>query len=414
MHEALVAVMPTPKISKAEGERRLALIEDALVAGHPPPGVLVTGNWGALRTAMRADGRSGTGTTSWLASASDAAGRDPDWSLYVPAPPIGRGDYDGDAPDGYNVKGRSTLYKDGQVALEWVKTTRDQERQEEMIREAVQAMTDKLPRLPATKGPTRASTDLMACYPIGDHHLGMLSWTEETGGEWNLEVAEKTLTNAMDHLVKSVPACEKATLVFLGDLLHYDSFATVTPTHKNLLDADGRYPQMVRAAIRVIRRLIETALKYHKTVHLIIESGNHDPSSSIFLVESMSNIYEKEKRLTVDTSPSKFHYFTFGLNLVGIHHGDGAKPADLPLIMATDRAAEWGAAEYRYIWTGHLHSDNVKDFRGVRWESFRILAPPDAWAAGKGYRSRQDMKAIVLHRDYGEVARHVVNPAMLT
>jgi len=81
--------------------------------------------------------------------------------------------------------------------------------------------------------------------------------------------------------------------------------------------------------------------------------------------------------------------------------------------MAVDRAEEWGKAEYRYIWTGHIHSDNVKDFRGVRWESFRILAPPDAWAASKGYRSMQDMKAIVLHREYGEVARHIVNPAML-
>jgi hypothetical protein len=131
-------------------------------------------------------------------------------------------------------------------------------------------------------------------------------------------------------------------------------------------------------------------------------------------MEALSNIYENEDRLTVDTSPSKFHYFTFGKCLVGIHHGDGAKPADLPLIMAVDRAQEWGEAEFRYIWTGHIHSDNVKDFRGVRWESFRILAPPDAWAAGKGYRSRQDMKAIVLHKEFGEVARHIVNPAMLT
>ena len=55
----------------------------------------------------------------------------------------------------------------------------------------------------------------------------------------------------------------------------------------------------------------------------------------------------------------------------------------------------------------------MKDFTGCKVESFRILAPKDAWAAEKGYRAQQDMKAIILHKDYGEVARHIVNPEML-
>jgi hypothetical protein len=406
--------MPNPGISKDEANRRIDCVEAKLALGHPPRGVLAKGLHGAIRTAAIEDGSSIGGSGAWYDAACATAGRTADASLWVKPEPSGRGSFDAGVEDGYNVKGRSTLYRpDGEVAMEWVKTTRDQERQEEMIREALQAMTDKLPRLKSTAGPKSARADLMACYPVSDHHLGMLAWHEETGADWDLEIAENMLSAAMEHLVESVPSCEQATIILLGDLLHYDSFEAVTPAHKNLLDADGRYPQMVRAAIRVVRRLVQTALRHHQSVNLIVESGNHDPSSSIFLVEAMSNIYENEDRLTVDTSPSKFHYFTFGKCLVGIHHGDGAKPADLPLIMAVDQAEAWGAAEYRYIWTGHIHSDNVKDFRGVRWESFRILAPPDAWAAGKGYRSRQDMKAIVLHKEFGEVARHIVNPAML-
>jgi hypothetical protein len=409
--------MPNPSISNQEAEKRIAAVEEQLKLGHPGPGVASRrGVFGAIRAAAAAADVSSGGSTSWYNCAVEVLGREADWSLYVAPEPVGRAAFDAGAEDGYNVKGRSTYYSpDGSIKGEWVKTTRDQERQEEMLREAVQAMTDKLPRLKPTKGPKAVSTDLMACYPVSDHHLGMLSWHEETGTDWDLAKAEETLSSAMDHLVRSVPSCERATIVFLGDLLHYDSFKTITPENSNLLDADGRYPKMVRAAIRVVRRLIATALKHHTSVHLIIESGNHDPSSTIFLVEAISNIYENEARLTVDTSPSKFHYFQFGKKvLVGVHHGDGAKPADLPLIMAVDMAKEWGEAEFRYIWTGHIHTDNVKDFRGVRWESFRILAPPDAWAAGKGYRSRQDMKAIVLHKDFGEVARHIVNPAMLT
>ena len=42
-----------------------------------------------------------------------------------------------------------------------------------------------------------------------------------------------------------------------------------------------------------------------------------------------------------------------------------------------------------------------------------LLAPPDAYGAGEGYRSPRSMKAIVFHRERGEVERHTVTPGML-
>lgn len=36
-----------------------------------------------------------------------------------------------------------------------------------------------------------------------------------------------------------------------------------------------------------------------------------------------------------------------------------------------------------------------------------------AYAAFGGYRARQNMKCIVMHYQFGEVARHTVNPDML-
>jgi len=318
-------------------------------------------------------------------------------------------------PDGFHVKGVSTLYNgNGEVSAQWVKSDLDKARQEELFREALVAMGEKLPRVKPIPAPKHASETLMACYPVGDHHLGMLSWGEETGEDYDIAIAESLLAKATDHLINSLPSCEQAVIAVLGDFMHYDSFESVTPTSKNQLDADSRFPKMVRAAIRSLRRMIDQALIHHSHVRVIIEIGNHDISSSIFLMECLANIYDQEPRLTVDTSPRHFHYFRFGKNLVGTHHGHGAKMDKLPLIMATDKADEWGQTQYRYWWTGHVHHDQVKDFEGCRVESFRILAPQDAWAANKGYRSGRDMKAIVLHKEYGEVARHIVNPAMVS
>jgi hypothetical protein len=50
---------------------------------------------------------------------------------------------------------------------------------------------------------------------------------------------------------------------------------------------------------------------------------------------------------------------------------------------------------------------------GTTWETFRTLAPTDAWAHGSGYRGGRDMQSIIHHRNHGEVGRHTFNPSML-
>jgi hypothetical protein len=408
--------MPTPAISEDEAEKRIAAVEEKLRLGYPPRGVMPkNGQVGAIRAAAVENKVPSSGAASWYTKATERLDREADWSLYVPRPPEGRAGFDGDGPDGYNIRGRSTLYTSkGEVAMEWVKTTRDQERMEEMLREAVQGMVDTLPKVKPTKGPSSGAEDLLACYNVSDHHFGMLSWHEETHENYDLDIAEKLLIGAFDHLVKTTPTCGQALVTLLGDLLHYDSFVPATPQSGNILDADGRYPKMVRAAVRSTRYLIKAALTQHESVHVIVERGNHDPSSSIFLMEALENVYENEPRVTIDTSPAKFHYYRFGKCLIGIHHGDTVKMKDLPLLMAHDRATDWGETDHRFWWTGHVHHDATQEFPGVKCESFRVLAAKDAWHSEKGYRSKRDMKAIVLHKEYGEVARHTFNPEMLS
>lgn len=48
-------------------------------------------------------------------------------------------------PDGYKIKGTSTLYKDGRPALQWVKTNEDAERQAELMREVIDELKKKCP-----------------------------------------------------------------------------------------------------------------------------------------------------------------------------------------------------------------------------------------------------------------------------
>lgn len=317
-------------------------------------------------------------------------------------------------PDGFKVKGVSTLYgEDGSIRGQWVKSSEDRERQAELLRASLEAMAQELPKLPPRKAFRTWRSDLLTVYPIGDPHLGQLSWQAETGDSWDLAIAERVHCGAMNALVEAAPATDEALIVNLGDALHYDSLAPVTPRSGHPLDADGRYAKMVGVAVKVIRQCIESALEKHRKVRIINAPGNHDETGALWLSIALSHIYEREPRVEVDTSPSVFAYHRFGKCLVGVHHGHTCKAEALPGVMAHDRASDWGETRHRYWLTGHVHHVSRKEFPGVIVETFGSLASRDAYATNGGWRSRESMTALVLHREHGEVARHVVTPAML-
>ena len=322
---------------------------------------------------------------------------------------------DNSATTDLKLTGTSTLYDatTGEPLLVWEKTAA--QNQKVIFETAAGAFAEKIrPIRPIKLGKRRLDGDLLCAYPVGDHHIGMLALAEETLGEdYNVQIAEELLLKSFAHLL-GLSTAAHCLIPFLGDFLHFDGMKPLTPTSGNLLDTGTRFHVMVRTAIRCMRTIIESAARVHETVHVIVAAGNHDLAASIFLRECLANLYEDNPRITVDTCPSHFHYHAFGKSLIGVHHGHGtkAKLKDLPLIMAVD-CPDWSRCEHRYCYTGHVHSDNVFDIQGCRVESFRILAPGDAWATNSGYRSARDMKSILLHGEFGEVARHIVNPALL-
>lgn len=330
------------------------------------------------------------------------AGRDPETAVKIPNAQVGR---------------TSTLYdREGNVSAQWVIERPEDRARFEQLTLWAQKLAETLPAKPLIAAPLPPTiAELCVGYPIGDHHLGMLAWKHETGESYDIDLSQEILTKAVQQLVGSAPPAKQGVVAFLGDFFHYDSFDPVTPTHRNLLDADGRAPKMISAGMQLMEDVIDLAAQRHSTVQVIVELGNHDAYTSMIAARWLDRVYRDNPRVVVDIAPGHFHYFEWGKCLVGTHHGDGraAKAAQLPGIMAADRSEAWGRTKYRMWWTGHVHHQSVHEFPGCSTESFRILAPADAYAFNNGYRSASDMKAIVLHREYGEVGRNVVNPAML-
>lgn len=330
-----------------------------------------------------------------------------------PAPSLTQAD---NLPDGVRLRGTSTLtdMRDGSQVLQWVKTTADQAHRNAIIEESYKAMLAGMKPL-APRKETRKDyrPDILTAYPLGDPHVGMRAWIKECGADWDLAIAQNVHRKVVDDLVSRSTPSKQALLVNLGDLLHYDSMMPMTARSGNMLDADGRYNKMIRVATEVMMQFVESALSRHKTVHVINNIGNHDETGAQWMALLLEQVYSRNKRVTVDTSPSVFNYYRFEQNFIGTHHGHTVKKIDqLPAIMATDRPKDWGETTHRVWFTGHVHHEAVKEFPGCMVETFGTLATADAYAANGGWRSRQNAYAIELHASGGEIDRHRSNPVI--
>ena len=324
-------------------------------------------------------------------------------------------------PDGFKLKGRSVLRKLDPVTgqrvevLSWDKSSADDERRAEMLREWIEHLSVGARGLsPMVPTPPHTLRSLLVSYKFGDPHFGMATGPEDGGDEFDTDEADRITRAGVDRLVTTAPAAETCIVEVIGDAMHANDGSALTPGHKNPLDIDKRgFRHAMLKSAEAWRYVILRALEKHETVIVWFLEGNHDPDAAFSLALALAFYFENNPRVQIELTPAVFRYHRFGKCLFGAHHGDKVKMADLPLLMAVDRPADWGATEFRYITTGHIHHDVVKEIQTVRIESLRTLAPKDPYHTAKGYRSLRDTRAVVYHEDYGEVERYTVGAAML-
>lgn len=388
--------MPTPKLSKELAEQALEAVKThgsvsaAARALRIDEGTLR----GRLRTAMRYEAE----------RANDLIrhGLSPDHDMTRMV------------PDGFIVKGVSSYYnKDGELAGQWVKSREDAERMAQLREGAIKAMGERIPRAKPIPVPRAVIEALANCYVITDYHIGMLSWSEETGEDWDVRIAEDLLVGWFAAAIKAAPAAATGILAQLGDLLHWDGLDAVTPTSRHLLDADTRFQKVVRITIRALRRIVAMLLEKHARVHIIMAEGNHDPASSIWLREWLHALYENEPRVHVDLSPDPFYCYEHGATSLFFHHGHKRKVGNIDDVFAAKFREVFGRTRHSYAHMGHMHHIETKESNLMIIEQHRTLAAKDAYASRGGWMAGRDAKVITYHKEYGEVGRVVVSPDMV-
>lgn len=325
---------------------------------------------------------------------------------------------DAPLPAGQRLKGVSTLtdLRSGERVLQWVKSSEDRATMAAVMEAAVNAFAETLPReKPLARALcTAANDELLNLYIITDYHLGMLAWGEETGADWDLQIAEDMLVSAIARMIHVSPDAATAVLAILGDFLHWDGMEAITPQHHNLLDADTRFAKLVRVAIRALRRIIKMLLEKYERVVLLVAEGNHDPASSVHLREWLRAFYEDNPRVEVITRPDPYYCVEHGRTSLFFHHGHKRKLSEIAPVFAAKFREVFGRTEHSYAHMGHLHCVDVKESPLMLVEQHRTLAAPDAYASRGGWLAGRDAQVITYHKQFGEWERHRVSAQALT
>jgi predicted phosphodiesterase len=310
---------------------------------------------------------------------------------------------------GFAIQGISTLYNDvGGVSAKWVKEKAAVADQWRAFEEAAETVAEKYVGLGGqTVGPdARTMSSVRAYYVLGDMHVGLLAWANETGTNMDLKTIVALGIEATSALVARTMPTEEAVLVNVGDFFHADDNTNRTPNGKNVLDVDSRFGKVAEAGMGLMVNMITILRQKHDRVRVVTARGNHDPHLSIALYLYLKAFYSKDPNVIVEEPYKPLQTFVFGKNLVGVTHGDGLKMDKIPEVITVQCRQEWAGVEYAIVLTGHIHHKTKIERGGVVVESFNTLNSGDHWHAAHGFTgSGRWFESVVLAEAGGECAR---------
>ena len=245
-----------------------------------------------------------------------------------------------------------------------------------------------------------------------DVHVGKLATVSETGSHYDIEKAVSQVDEGIDGILNKSFGfnIDKVIFVIGNDCLHIDNTKRTT-SNGTPQDTSGMWHEAFIAAKEMYVRAIERILPY-SDVEIIFNPSNHDYMSGFMLAQTIEAYFRWSTNVTFDVSICHRKYTKYGVNMIATSHGDGAKLADTPLLMATEAPQMFADCPYRYIYLHHLHHKQThkfmsgKDFIGVTAEYLRTPSPSDSWHHKNGFvGSKKAIEGFIHSFDNGQVAR---------
>jgi len=280
-----------------------------------------------------------------------------------------------------------------------------QKQLEELSKQLIKDLKEFAPVYPEIKRKLGKKEHLLVLDPA-DIHIGKLADSFETGETYNNQIAVKRVKEGVQGILNKAQGFPIDKILFIGgnDILHIDTPKQTTTSGTNQDTSGMWYSNFLIAKqlyVDVLLQLIAVA-----DVHFTFNPSNHDYQSGFFLADLIQTYFQNNKNITFDCSIAHRKGYRYGNNLIGTTHGDGAKQADLPLLMAQEFPIEWSKTKHRYVYTHHVHHKQSKDYAGITVESMRSPSATDSWHHRKGFQhAPQAVEGFIHHYKNGQIAR---------
>lgn len=299
--------------------------------------------------------------------------------------------------------------QNGEVLAQWdIRSPRDhQEAYEAVLNGFVEQI---VPQPPILQLPLELNDHLVNHIVLSDVHVGSLLFEEDP-----LDY-ETLIVRSFERMIDGMPRARTCVLVNLGDWFNFDTILPLTSRSKNVLFANMHYHDMVQAAIRILRKVLNAALFYHEEVQLVIADGNHDDVSALWLRIMMMALYQDEPRVKIVDSDNGFFALKLGDLFLGYHHGHEKSirdVKDLILTFADEYADFWGSSKYRYIHHGHYHHLKKAEEVGAEVIQHPTLAGKELFGAKKNFRSKRAAIGTTYSKIWGDGGEVVIRPEMI-
>ena len=234
---------------------------------------------------------------------------------------------------------------------------------------------------------------------------------------------EEELNAVTDEIIEKYKYAETFILPIGQDWLNsdYQIGANFKTTRGTDLEQTLDYKEMYQCGLRVACRIIDNILsKTSANIDCIYISANHDKHSAFGLFCSLMQRYNGfthnaivSKRIDFDDSTKPRKYRKYGVNGIGIAHGDkegkrifNAFQVEAPTIFASTK--------FREFHLSHLHNESVKDEGGIVYRRLPTPNTPDNWHTELGFiGSSNRVQVFVYDLDKGleSINYHYINKA---
>jgi hypothetical protein len=212
---------------------------------------------------------------------------------------------------------------------------------------------------------------------VSDKRLLEIPFFDSHFGISDFDYYKTTQDDTMD-LIES-REWEEVVFIIGQDMLHNDNFRGQTANGTQIEAVD--MAKAWRDAKQFYYPLVEKALEQANRVKIIYSKGNHDESMSWAFVQLLK---ERFPQVEIDDSFVERKIHTFGKVFIGITHGDKARK-NLHNLFQVEFPMEWAQSQTREIHSGHLHTEDCKDWFGMMVRTLATRNKTDKWHMDNGY-----------------------------